>query len=382
MSNIKALENIPEISFIDGVTLRDVKDEMLTDYTQKYQELTGKTAVLSDADPVRLAMLSAAAQIYQAMQYVDRSGKQDLLKYSYGEFLDNLGAMKKLERKPASYATLKMKFSMTSARGEATAIPGGTRVATESGLYFMTDAYAEIPAGEISAEVKATAMSAGKESNGLAEGTVIMIVDPLPYIAAVSNTTVSVGGADVESDNDFTERIYKAPAGYSVAGPTEAYEYHAKNFRPDVEDVKAYTPSPCAVNILFLLDGGRLPTEDDLLGMEAYMSAETLRPLTDKVTAIAPEEVSYSISLKYFINRSDAAQAATIQQAVEKAVEEYQKWQRKLGRDVNSSELIKRIILAGAKRVELTEPAYSAIEENSIAKLENKSVVYGGLEDD
>lgn len=382
MSNIKALENIPEISFIDGVTLQDVKDEMLTDYTQKYQELTGKTAVLSDADPVRLAMLSAAAQIYQAMQYVDRSGKQDLLKYSYGEFLDNLGAMKKLERKPASYATLKMKFSMTSARGEVTAIPGGTRVATESGLYFMTDAYAEIPAGEISAEVKATAMSAGKESNGLAEGTVIMIVDPLPYIAAVSNTTVSVGGADVESDDDFTERIYKAPAGYSVAGPTEAYEYHAKNFRPDVEDVKAYTPSPCAVNILFLLDGGRLPTEDDLLGMEAYMSAETLRPLTDKVTAIAPEEVSYSISLKYFINRSDAAQAATIQQAVEKAIEEYQKWQRKLGRDVNSSELIKRIILAGAKRVELTEPAYSAIEENSIAKLENKSVVYGGLEDD
>lgn len=382
MSNIKALENIPEISFIDGVTLQDVKDEMLTDYTQKYQELTGKTAVLSDADPVRLAMLSAAAQIYQAMQYVDRSGKQDLLKYSYGEFLDNLGAMKKLERKPASYATLKMKFSMTSARGEVTAIPGGTRVATESGLYFMTDAYAEIPAGEISAEVKATAMSAGKESNGLAEGTVIMIVDPLPYIAAVSNTTVSVGGADVESDDDFTERIYKAPAGYSVAGPTEAYEYHAKNFRPDVEDVKAYTPSPCAVNILFLLDGGRLPTEDDLLGMEAYMSAETLRPLTDKVTAIAPEEVSYSISLKYFINRSDAVQAATIQQAVEKAIEEYQKWQRKLGRDVNSSELIKRIILAGAKRVELTEPAYSAIEENSIAKLENKSVVYGGLEDD
>lgn len=382
MSNIKALENIPEISFIDGVTLQDVKDEMLTDYTQKYQELTGKTAVLSDADPVRLAMLSAAAQIYQAMQYVDRSGKQDLLKYSYGEFLDNLGAMKKLERKPASYATLKMKFSMTSARGEVTAIPGGTRVATESGLYFMTDAYAEIPAGEISTEVKATAMSAGKESNGLAEGTVIMIVDPLPYIAAVSNTTVSVGGADVESDNDFTERIYKAPAGYSVAGPTEAYEYHAKNFRSDVEDVKAYTPSPCAVNILFLLDGGRLPTEDDLLGMEAYMSAETLRPLTDKVTAIAPEEVSYSISLKYFINRSDAVQAATIQQAVEKAIEEYQKWQRKLGRDVNSSELIKRIILAGAKRVELTEPAYSAIEENSIAKLENKSVVYGGLEDD
>lgn len=382
MSNIKALENIPEISFIDGRTLQNVRDEMLADYAKCYQELTGETPMLSEADPIRLAMLAAAAQIYQALQYVDRSGKQDLLKYSYGEFLDHLGAMKKLERKPASYATLHMRFSMTSARGEATPIPGGTRVATESGVYFMTDAYGEIPAGEIAAEIPATALLPGKESNGLLEGTVTKIVDPLPYIAAVSNTTASAGGADIESDDDFTERIYQAPAGYSVAGPTEAYEYHAKNFRPDVEDVKAYTPSPCAVTVLFLLEGGKLPAEDDLRAMEAYLSRDTLRPLTDQVTAAAPTEVPYTISLKYFINRSDAAQAATIQQAVEKAIEAYRSWQRKLGRDVNPSELIKRVILAGAKRVELTAPAHTIVEETSIAALSAQTVIYGGLEDD
>lgn len=382
MSNIQELKNIPEISFIDNRTLEDVRNEMQADYMEKYQELTGENTILAEADPVRLAMLAAAAQIYQAMQYVDRSGKQDLLKYSYGSFLDNIGALKKLTRRPASYATVTMRFSMTNARGEVTAIPGGIRVATESGLYFMTDAYVEIPAGEKSVEVHATAVEAGKAGNGLPEGAIVKIVDPLPYIAEVSNTTESAGGADVESDDDFTERIYHAPSGYSVAGPSEAYEYHARNFRPDVDDVKAYTPEPCVVRVLFLLEGGKLPTEEDCAAMAEYLSADTLRPLTDQVFAAAPEETEYSISLKYFINRSDAAQAAAIQRAVEKAIAEYKAWQRKLGRDVNPSELIKRIILAGAKRVELTEPAYSQIAEDSISALKTETVVYGGLEDD
>lgn len=382
MSDIQALKHIPEISFIDNRTLEDVQNEMQADYMEKYRELTGKNTFLPDADPVRLVMLATAVQIYQAMQYVDRSGKQDLLKYSYGGFLDNIGALKKLTRRPASYAAVIMCFSMTSARGEATAIPGGTRVATESGLYFMTDAYTEIPAGEKSAEIRATALEAGKASNGLPEGVITKIVDPLPYIAEVINTTESAGGADVESDDDFTERIYHAPAGYSVAGPSEAYEYHARNFRPDVDDVKAYTPEPCVVRVLFLLEGGKLPTEEDCAAMAEYLSADTLRPLTDQVFAAAPEETEYNISIKYFINRSEAAQAAVIQRAVETAIAEYKAWQRKLGRDVNPSELIKRIIIAGAKRVELTEPAYCQIDEDNIAALETETVIYGGLEDD
>ena len=382
MSEIKELKNIPEISFIDNRTLEDIRNEMQADYMAKYQELTGKAVVLTDADPVRLVMLAAAAQIYQAMQYVDRSGKQDLLKYSYGGFLDNIGALKKLTRRPAAYATATMLFSMTNARGEATAIPGGTRVATESGLYFMTDAYAEIPAGEESAEVQATAMEAGKAGNALPEGSITKIVDPLPYIAKVRNITESAGGADVESDDDFTERIYHAPAGYSVAGPSEAYEYHARNFRPDVDDVKAYTPEPCVVRVLFLLEGGKLPTEEDCAAMAEYLSKDTLRPLTDQVFAAAPRETEYSISLKYFINRSDAAQAAVIQQEVGQAISSYKMWQRTLGRDVNPSELIKRVISAGAKRVELIEPMFCQIDESGIAALAAETIVYGGLEDD
>ncbi len=198
----------------------------------------------------------------------------------------------------------------------------------------------------------------------------------------MTNIAPSVGGADIESDDDFTERIYLAPSGYSVAGPRDAYEYHAKQFRADVLDAKAFSPSPSVVKLLFLLDGGILPTEEEQRTMEAYLSDKTLRPTADRVIAAAPEEQEYSIALTYFINASDSVQAVTIQAAVQKAIAEYKSWQRKLGRDVNPSELIKRVVLAGAKRVELTQPPHIVIEDTKIAKLAAETIQYGGLEDD
>lgn len=382
MSDIDVFANIVDVSFIDDMTLEKVKNEMLADFGNKYKELTGEAMILADADPCRLVLLSAAKLVHQDMMWIDKLGKMNLLKYSEGEFLDHLALMKKLTRNPATYATTTLRFDMTGARGEATPIPGGIRAATESGLLFMTSAYAEIPAGEVSVEVKATALSIGKESNEQPEGTIIKIVDPVAYIAAVTNTTISRGGADTESDDDFTRRIFEAPSGYSVAGPADAYEYHAKQFRADVSDVKVYSPQPSYVNVLFLFDGGILPNREELEEMQAYLSETTIRPTADRVVTLAPTEQTYQINLTYYINRSDSAQAVTIRTAVEKAIADYQAWQRKLGRDINPTELIMRIRMAGAKRVELIEPAYAVVGDESIAKLDTKSVTYGGLEDD
>ena len=44
--------------------------------------------------------------------------------------------------------------------------------------------------------------------------------------------------------------------------------------------------------------------------------------------------------------------------------------------------LMKRIILAGAKRVEITAPVFTVIPESSVGVLGTQTVNYGGLEDD
>ena len=380
MSNIPELQNVPEVSFIDNLTLEEVREEMLRDYTGKYQELTGEGADLSDADPTKLVLLSFAQHFYQALQYVDWAGKKNLLKYSYGEALDNLASNKGLERNQASYATTTLEFTTQNARASATGIPAGTRVCTLTGVYFMTASYVEIPAGELSTTVQGVALDPGAASNGQPVGTIDQIVDPAPYIYAVRNTTVSAGGADAEDDDSLTRRAFLFPASYSTAGAEAAYIYWAKTFRSDVTDVKAYSPAASHATVLFMLDTG-LPTSEDIAGMTEHLSAKKIRPMTDRLTVMAPAVVTYNIELTYYIDTADASQAVTIQNSVAQAVEAYIAWQRVIGRDINPTELIYRIRAAGAKRAAVISPAYTTVDAESVPMVGTVSVTYGGLEE-
>ena len=380
--SIDALEKIPDISFIDNLTLKEVQEQLLTDYAAEYERITGKPGSLPGADPARLVLNAAALQIYQAFQYVDRAGKMSMLKYSYGNFLDNLAALKGLVRKGAICATTNLRFTLSAPRTAATGIPGGTRVQNGDKVYFMTDTYAEIPAGDTTVDVSASALVAGTEANGCTINTLTKIVDPVPYIRAVTNTTVSGGGDEVETDDDLRYRVYMAPVKYSTAGPKEAYEYWAKQYRSDIDDILVYTPAPTEVVVLMLMDGGLLPSEEVLNGLEDFLRSGDVRPLTDKVTVAAPEETDCNIRLRYYISTKDASQAADIQDSVTRAVAEYKAWQRKIGRDINPSELIRRVVNAGAKRVEVSEPVYKPVDNRHVCRFAGEAVVYGGLEDE
>ena len=381
---MNAIKSLPDISFIDNKTIDQVRQEMVADYESFISEATGQTVNLERSSVHRMELYAAAAQIYQAMQYIDRQGKQNILKYSYSDFLDNLASFKGVTRNPAAAATTTLRFTLSAERDVATGIPQGTRVSTAGSTYFATDVYAEIPAGSTTVDVPATCTVAGTDGNGLAIGELTTIVDPIPYVASVSNTTATEGGAEIESDADLAERVFLAPGAYSTAGPEDGYIYHAKAYSPAVGDVEATSDQEAGtVDIVFIMADGSTPGEEMIEGMEGYLQGKTIRPMTDLVRVAAPEEVQYTINLTYYINRSDSAKAVTIQAAVAQAVEDYKTWQRAIGRDVNPSQLTHMVMEAGAKRVTVTAPAYTAVGKTEVSALQGAAVVtYGGLEDD
>lgn len=379
---IEEIENLPEVSFIDNITLDDVQRQMVADYQERYETLTGKKSALSRADPVALILYACSIQIYQTLLFVDRAGKQDLLKYSYGEYMDNLAALKGIAREPAKASVVKVRFTLSSLRQSPVSIPAGTRV-TNGELYFETNEYAEIKAGEESIDLICTCQTAGALGNGLMAGDINILVDPIAYVQGVQNVEESSGGTDIEDDDSLAERIYIAPSKYSVAGPEEAYRYWVQTFNSSITDVYIDSTEPTEVLIEFIMNDGELPSESVIYSLQNYLYNENIRPLTDKVIVKAPDTVEYSLEVKYFINKSDQAQANTIQSAVEAAVEKYIIWQRsKIGRDINSSKLICMIEDAGAKRVEITAPVFKKIDKAAVAKLSTKKITYGGIEDD
>ncbi len=382
MSDIKQLENVPEISFIENMSLQELKDQVISEYKRLYKEKYGEDPNLGEADPKYLMMQAFALIEYQTMQYVDIKGKQELLKTATGDSLDNLAALLGLTRKPAERAIATERFSIQEALTTFVPIPVGTRVRSQSGFYFNTLEYAEIPAGETYVDTTVQAEEPGEGSNNLEVGAIDTLVDPIPFISSVSNQTASSGGINTESDDALTERIYLAPSQFSSAGPRDAYEYYTKEWRADIADVKVVTPNPCEIEIYAVTDQGALLNSTERASLLAYLSAEDKRPLCDDVSVEVPTEITYNITLTYYIATSQSQSAATIKAQVEQAIADFEKWQRHLGRDVNPTELITRIREAGAKRVTVTYPVHTVIQDTQIPKIGTETITYGGLEDD
>lgn len=384
MPDISTVKDLPDISFIEYKTVDDVKASMVADYEAYMTEATGKTYTLPRVSRDRFKLYAAAAQIYQAMKYVDIKGKMDTVKYSVGDFLDLLGAFRcGATRNQAAAAVTTIRFTLSAARASVTAIPQGTRIAAGK-LFFETSVYTEIPAGDLTADIPATCMTAGETGNGLAPGELKTLVDPVPYVQSVENTSTSSGGADRESDESFAARIFIAPGKYSTAGSRNGYEYHVQDYSSAIGGVHVSSDQAAGtVDIVFVMADGSLPSAEMISAMSQHMSAETLRPMNDLVTVRAPAEVKYTVSLTYYINQSDNNRAVAIQQAVSAAVDSYVAWQRKIGRDINPSKLLALVMGAGAKRAQITAPIFTAIPADSIAAIDGAaSITYGGLEDD
>lgn len=380
---LQSVFDLPDVSFTENDTLEDMVTRMITNYEARYEELTGIPLILYPSHPMRIMIYAVALDLFQLEQYVERAGKQDLLKYSYGDFLDHLAANRGVTREQAAPATTTIRFTLSAAHDYAIGIPAGTRVTNGDSIYFQTTVYAEVAAGDTYVDVKAECTDVGIEGNDLVAGQLSILVDPIPYVESVANTDTSSGGTDLEEDESLAERVFLAPSSYSVAGSQDAYIYWAKTYNTAIGSVVVTSPNPCEVKIYILMDDGTIPGSGVVSGLQDFLSATTIRPLTDQVEVLTPTAETFNVALTYYINRSDSAQAAAIQSAVSEAVDDYILWQTTdIGKDINPSELIRRVIDAGAKRVVVTAPTFTTVTATKVAQLGTKTVTYGGLEDD
>jgi len=311
-----------------------------------------------------------------------------------------------------------IRFSMASTLPHAVAIPQGTRISPDGQLMFETTEYLEIVAGNLFADVPAQCQTAGIVGNNLLPGQIAKVVDPIPYVSTISNTTTTTGGADVEKDDPYRARIQLAPESFSVAGPTMAYAHWAKSAHQDIVDIAVYKSSgldglsranleiilgvfginpasmtdeqariavgdnvkASVVNVCALLKSGGIPDQTILDLVAKKVNNRTIRPLTDQVIVKAPGAVNYSVNLTYYILDSNSLMVSEIQAKIITAVGLYVTWQKEiLGRDVNPEKLISMVMDAGAHRVTITGPTYAAVGNDQVAISTGENINYGGL---
>lgn len=372
------LSDLPKIDFATADP-----QQMAIEVVNTVEKLLGRT--LERADPLRIFLRGVEAIIILQRLLIDQTAKQNLLAYATGDFLDHLGALVGCERLGTSAAVTTVELTLSTARQVTTTIAAGTRITAGDDVYFALEGDVIFLAGETVKTAKANCTVAGEVGNGYAAGELTRIVDPQPFLQSVTNITTSEGGADIESDDAYRERIHAAPEAYSCAGSEGAYIYHTKSVSSLITDVAVYSNPDIAgiVRIYPLLKGGEIPGAEMLEAVAEYLSDKTIRPLTDHVEVLPPTVVEYDIQATYWIAQSDSTNAATIQSKAETAVQDYITWQAdKLGRDINPSEFIYQLKKAGVKRVAITEPNFLVTNKFSLAKARTVAVTFAGLEED
>ena len=372
---MKTLSNLPDINFVD-IDAATIEAEIINEY----ETITGRT--LQRGDPVRLFLLTITNIIILLLNRLNKTGKQNLLRYAEGDNLDHLGALLGVERIEASAAKTTMRITLSESMGFNVTIPAGTRFTPDGKVFFALDVSLVIPAGSTYADGAATCTETGTVGNGFVAGQIRTLVDPVAYVGSVSNTTTSEGGAEIEGDKSYREAIHIAPESFSVAGPIGAYEYYAKHASALVSDVAVSSPDPGEIDIRVLLEGGAIPGEEMLAIVDAAVNDRKIRPLTDHVTVQAPVVTSYNVNVTYYINTEDIAQQTAIQNMVTAAVNEFVTWTKtKIGRDINPSKLVQMIVDAGAKRVTVTSPSFTVLDMTHVGVANTITIQYGGTED-
>ena len=372
----------PDIDFVETDT-ETIESSLIALYESLVQQVPGRERYkVYPASPERLFISWIASIIVQQRVLINETAKKNVPRYADGEYLDSLAELfKDLERLPASPASAVFRFYISEAQQQSIIIPAGTRVSFDGTIMFATKENLEIKSGSLYGDIEGECTTPGTIGNNLAAGQVKDLVDIYDYYQKAENITATSGGAEEEDDASYYERMRESMESFSTAGPMNGYIYFTKSVSAAVADVVATSPTPGVVDVRVLLQDGQQATEAVLKEIEEALNADDVRPLTDTVTVSVPEIVPVDVDVTFYIAQPNAASATVIEAAARQAVKDYISWQTsKIGRDINPSYLTAKLMEAGAKRVEVRKPEYTAVEEIKVAVLGEETVLNGGIE--
>lgn len=143
------------------------------------------------------------------------------------------------------------------------------------------------------------------------------------------------------------------------------------------------------INIYALMADGSIASETIKELILKACNDSTVRPLTDLVSVEDPDVVEYDIEVTYYAQRGSTTSLVELGSAVNDAVAEYQAWQSgRLGRDINPSVLISKLMAVGTKRVEVASPAFRTLRDGTeheapqVAKVRSVTIRSGGWENE
>lgn len=204
--------------------------------------------------------------------------KQMFLVYAVGSNLDHIGATRfGVERLQGLEPKAQIEFGLSITRDIDSIIPKGTLIGDgENTAEVLEDVV--IKAGELKADGVAKLHKAVESFGEKLE----LVLTPLPFVSTLTQMSSFVGGADIEDDQRYRDRIWLSRERKTTAGSSASYEYWAKSADVRVQEANVTNGGAGVVKVVVL--GKEYETSDDLVtNVLGGLNSTEIRPLTDKV---------------------------------------------------------------------------------------------------
>lgn len=194
-------------------------------------------------------------------------------------------------------------------------------------------------------------------------------LEQLAGLFGVTRKLIDAGNANTvppvpptyETDANLRYRTQLALEGLSTAGPVGAYQYHALKVE-GVKDAGVQGPpdtDPGDVLVTILSDDGNGAADSNLIAaVNAALSGEDVRPLTDQVTVQSATITEYEIIATLYI--LPGPDPELVRSASLSSVQAFVAAQHKVGADVRLSALYAALHVGGVERVTLSAPGIVA----------------------
>ena len=190
---------------MDKKTYKDILTGMKLEYTR----LSGNNPDEASDIGIRLGVL--AGEIYELSNSIGWLYDQIFPQSATGEYLEKHCEERGIKRKEQVKAVGKLKFMRKLPLAYDVLIPKGTVccISDDSAFSYITTADAKLLAQNFEVEVRAEAVSGGKDYN-CGNGKINTLVSMPEGIESVTNSVPFMGGEDKEDDDHLRERLLAA----------------------------------------------------------------------------------------------------------------------------------------------------------------------------
>jgi phage-related baseplate assembly protein len=199
-------------------------------------------------------------------------------------------------------------------------------------------------------------------------------------IMSADELAVPPVAAVYESDDDFRRRILLALEGITTAGSVGSYQYHSLSAHALVSDVTAIMPSAGTVLITVLSrEGDGAAPQEVLDAVYDALTAEEVRPLTDRVVVQSADIVNYGGSAVLYIE--EGPEIEPVMAAAQVSLNAYTESQFRLGRNIRKAAIDSALMVSGVQNVVLTDLDDIVISKEQAAYCTGITLSYGGVDE-